>query len=946
MNTISSTYEIIKKIGSGGGGTVFLANHLRLGKKVVLKADRRELKVKPEILRREVDVLKNLNHSYIPQVYDFFVEEETTFTVMDYIEGDSLDKLLKRGEKFDQALVIKWAKQLLEALDYLHSPIHGNPPKGYVHSDIKPANIMRTPQNNICMIDFNISLALGEENVVGRSAGYSSPEHYGLDYTYLSDNTIPVDDEKTVTLIDQNATVQLSSSSSSSMTKRIVPDVRSDIYSVGATLYHLLSGRKPAKNACDVVALSDKEISPQIVNIIKKAMNPNPNYRYQSAKEMLEAFKNLRINDIRVKRLKRNNKIVISGLTICLVLGITTAFIGLKRMQTVESWLNLTQHSSSALDDGDVNMAINYALQSLPSNKSLITPDYLPESQKSLTDALGVYDLVDGYKSQSIVELPSNPLYMMIAPNGLTVACIYSKHLAILDLENAKILKTLETDESALSEVEYIDDNKIVFSGLDGISVYDISSDELLWTGKLATGIAVSNDKSKIAAVYRDETSATIYDANSGEELCVVDFNNRHQKVTTNDIFINPNDNLFALNNDGSKLAISFSDGSLVIYDVNNSNDNIVLFDNTSGFNHFEGDFYNEYLSLTATNDSNSLFAVIDTIDKQQEGGFESDTYFSTSVDQEGIIVKTGNILVRIDPVTGNQTPLITTSNVIDRYCTNGIHTIVSSDNTIMVFDETANLVSSFQDDINYDFILMKGELAVLGSQDSTKIKIMKYESHEDKEVFKYDPAYLHDELRVSDDGQTVMLFSYDKFRIYNIGGDVVTDVNIPDANEVYDQQYIRKENESYLEVIYNNGVVLRYDARNGDLISKNQINQPDLSLYEEFETNDYIIKSDLHGAPRVYQKNNAEFICELEANGYLTYVTQLDNGNIVTQYINTEGDCFGILLDSDCQTIAYLPNLKDVYNEQLYFDYVDGTVRKSNIYSLDELVELANQKV
>ena len=177
---IASTYELIGKIGAGGGGVVYLANHLRLGKRVILKADKRKITTRADLLRREVDVLKDLSHPYIPQVYDFFVEHEIVYTAMDYIEGESLDRPLKRGERYPQPLVIKWARQLLEALQYLHSPVHGDPPRGYVHSDIKPANLMRRPNNDICLIDFNIALALGEENVIGCSAGYASPEHYGL----------------------------------------------------------------------------------------------------------------------------------------------------------------------------------------------------------------------------------------------------------------------------------------------------------------------------------------------------------------------------------------------------------------------------------------------------------------------------------------------------------------------------------------------------------------------------------------------------------------------------------------------------------------------------------------------------------------------------------------------------------------------------------------------
>ena len=151
MEIIDSTYQIIEKIGAGGGGNVYLAEHLRLHKKVVLKADKRKLSTPPELLRREVDVLKNLHHPHIPQVYDFFVENGTVYTVMDYIQGESLDRPLKRGEVFSQPQVISWAFQLLDALIYLHSPIHGEPPKGFIHSDIKPANLMRQQDGSICL---------------------------------------------------------------------------------------------------------------------------------------------------------------------------------------------------------------------------------------------------------------------------------------------------------------------------------------------------------------------------------------------------------------------------------------------------------------------------------------------------------------------------------------------------------------------------------------------------------------------------------------------------------------------------------------------------------------------------------------------------------------------------------------------------------------------------
>lgn len=942
---IASTYQLIEKVGSGGGGNVYLAIHQRLNKKVVLKADKRKITVRPELLRREVDILKELSHSYIPQVYDFFIEDETVYTAMDYIEGESLDKPLKRGEKFPQPQVIKWAKQLLEALCYLHSPIHGEPPKGYVHSDIKPANIMRTPYNDICLIDFNIALALGEENVVGRSAGYASPEHYGLDFSSFGSNTATITDNETITLLDETATLTLSNARSSSSTKKIVPDVRSDIYSVGATLYHLLSGQRPAKNAMEVTPLSEKEFSPQIVKIISKAMNPNPNLRYQTAEEMLKDLSHLHENDIRIKRLKRNNLIACILIAVLIVIGTSTTFVGLKRMQVIESWLKLAEYSQAALVDGDSISALDYALQALPTDKGIFTPAYIPEAQKALTDGLSIYDLSDGFKKHKVIELPSNPLYMVIAPDGETAACMYSGFIAVFDTEAANIIATLPADKSALSEVEYLNEDTIIYAGIDGIQSYNISNGTTLWSGKPSTAISISQDGKTVAAIYKDESIATIYDAVTGNIQTEVDFKDKHQSVTTNDSFANPNDNLFQINADGTLLGVSFADGSLEIYDLTHSDNDIEIFDNTSGYTHFEGGFYEQYLAFSATDSNGSVFAVIDTIEKVQTGGFDSDDYFGVATNEKGVYVQMKNLLVRIHPVTGEQTPLVTTPETLFRFAISDTHTLATSKESVMFFDSKSNLMTSFEEEETGDFVQLANGVALIGSIDSPKIKIMKYENHPQAEIFTYDPSYEHDEARISADRKTVMLFSYKQFRVYDISGELIKEVDISNANQVYDQQFIRKDNESYLEVTYNDGTLLMYNARDGNLVSEEKIEKPDLSLYEEFYTDSLKIESPLHGSPAVYDKKTDKFICNFNEEGYLTYITQVGD-YIIAQYVTIDDYCYGILLNNKCETLAKLPYLNDVVDDELYFDYPSGNIRKSRIYNIDELINLAQDEL
>lgn len=172
---LNDTYEIVGEIGAGGGGVVYLARHLRLDTSVVVKRIRDEVKGKVNT-RQEADVLKKLKHPYLPRVYDFIERDDGVYTVMDYISGTSLDKLLKEKKKYSSEQLLEWAKQLGEALAYLHGQ---NPP--IIHSDIKPANIIITPEQNVCLIDFNISMALDstESIPLGISVGYSAPEQYG-----------------------------------------------------------------------------------------------------------------------------------------------------------------------------------------------------------------------------------------------------------------------------------------------------------------------------------------------------------------------------------------------------------------------------------------------------------------------------------------------------------------------------------------------------------------------------------------------------------------------------------------------------------------------------------------------------------------------------------------------------------------------------------------------
>lgn len=320
---LNDTYLVLERLGQGGGGIVYKARHERLQTYVVVKQVREKVKGILEG-RAEADILKKLKHANLPQVYDFLEADGEIYTVMDYIPGESLDKIIRSHGAFDSHKVYQWALQLADALSYLHSQ-----KPAIIHSDIKPANVMLTPEGNVVLIDFNISLAFDGRwrTSTGISGGYSPPEQH-LDFkSYLkrinstkkpdqspkngAENQEPFLDETASVLreTDENDRTRtvLEEAGQDTMTlgektRSLIAsiagsgvDERSDIYSLGATLYHLLTGVKPSEDYEEVRPLKSfgLKIGQGFCIIIEKMMELDPKKRYQNGQELLYALKHV-----------------------------------------------------------------------------------------------------------------------------------------------------------------------------------------------------------------------------------------------------------------------------------------------------------------------------------------------------------------------------------------------------------------------------------------------------------------------------------------------------------------------------------------------------------------------------------------------------------------------------------------------------------------------------
>lgn len=214
-------YKIVELVGRGGMGATYRAEDLRLqGRVCALKealpdpdAPAGELKQGREQFYQEASTLARLDHPNLPKVSDYFSEGDRDYLVMDFVPGQDLKEMLtgalREGHPLPERQVLAWATQLCSALEYLHTQ---EPP--ILHRDIKPSNVKVTPAGNVKLVDFGLVKVLAP------------------------------DDQRTITVVQGRGTVQY------------IPleqyggdtghtDVRSDIYSLGATLYHLLTGQPP-----------------------------------------------------------------------------------------------------------------------------------------------------------------------------------------------------------------------------------------------------------------------------------------------------------------------------------------------------------------------------------------------------------------------------------------------------------------------------------------------------------------------------------------------------------------------------------------------------------------------------------------------------------------------------------------------------------------------------
>jgi serine/threonine protein kinase len=263
---LQNRYRVVKQIGEGGMGAVYVATDERFHSTVAIKQTFFDDPTLRKAFEREAHLLNHLRHVALPRVSDHFVEGEGQFLVMEFIEGDELAELLQRRGAFPLADVLRWADELLDALEYLHTH---EPP--IVHRDIKPQNMKLTARGQIVLLDFGLAKGAATGT---RASATASVFGYSRSYAPLEQ-------------IQGTGT-----------------DTRSDLYSLAATLYHLMTGVVPVDGLTRASAMINQQPDPlrpahlahaqvpeSISKILHRAMALKATLRPATAGEMRAALR-------------------------------------------------------------------------------------------------------------------------------------------------------------------------------------------------------------------------------------------------------------------------------------------------------------------------------------------------------------------------------------------------------------------------------------------------------------------------------------------------------------------------------------------------------------------------------------------------------------------------------------------------------------------------------
>ena len=309
----------------------------------------------------EANLIKQFDHPSIVRIVDIVEGEDVFYIVEDFIEGKPFDKILDEYGAQPEENVVRWGMQICEALEYLHSR---KPP--IIYRDMKPANVMLKPDGNVKIIDFGIAREYKDSSLADTknlgTMGYAAPEQFG---------------------------------------GKGQTDPRTDVYCLGATLYHLVTGRHPMDEKDGIIPIRqiNPQLDPGLEAIIQKCTQLNPADRYQNCAELLYALQHYRENGEAYRTMQKKKLIAfITTAAACLVFMIVGIFGLIMRTSTINS--DYEEVVNKAYNETDASKKIDYYLQAIDIKPNELKND--SDSKEPVESYNAYFGLINSFKADQL----------------------------------------------------------------------------------------------------------------------------------------------------------------------------------------------------------------------------------------------------------------------------------------------------------------------------------------------------------------------------------------------------------------------------------------------------------------------------------------------------------------------------------------------------------------
>ena len=332
---LDNRYEVLKLLDTGGTSQVFLTIDRKLNCQWAIKKTKKRSEAINTVMT-EANILKSLNHPALPRIVDIREDNDYFYTVMDFVQGENLRTILRAKGAQNQEQVVQWGIDLCDVMTYLHN-------NQIIYRDMKPSNVMLTPEGQIKLIDFGIAReydpTANEDTVALGTEGYAAPEQYS---------------------------------------GHGQSDERTDVYGIGVTLFQLLTNVNPTTYTENLfsIRMVNPELSSGLDKIILKCTNKSPEKRYQNTEELKEALLNYKLLDneyLKAEKKQKTRTMILSILSaLCFITGGILLYVDSQQIDNKYQSLLATQKSDKIAeaillaperDDGYISLLDSYGEQ-------------------------------------------------------------------------------------------------------------------------------------------------------------------------------------------------------------------------------------------------------------------------------------------------------------------------------------------------------------------------------------------------------------------------------------------------------------------------------------------------------------------------------------------------------------------------------------------------------